>query len=214
MLQPGDVLVSNFNNSSNLQGTGTTIVRITPGGQQSVFYQGPPGVGLSTALGVLQGGYVIVGAVPSTDGTSATARAGGLLVLNSSGKVVANLTDPKLLDGPWDMAITDSGRTAKIFVSDVLSGTVTRFDVKLTSSGFQVAEVAQIASGYTHRGDPAAFEIGRPGSSSTPSRAPSTSPRRGTTPSTRSGAPAPRGPTGVPARWSTRTARTSTDRWA
>src|SRR5271154_160085 len=30
-LQRGDVLVSNFNNSANLQGTGTTIVQIPPG---------------------------------------------------------------------------------------------------------------------------------------------------------------------------------------
>ena len=71
-IKPGDILVSNFNNSKNLQGTGTTIVRVTPSGQSSVFYQGPPGVGLTTALGVLQAGYVLVGAVPSTDGTSAT----------------------------------------------------------------------------------------------------------------------------------------------
>jgi hypothetical protein len=45
VLRAGDALVSNFNNSSNLQGTGSTIVRITPGGLQSAFYQGPPGVG-------------------------------------------------------------------------------------------------------------------------------------------------------------------------
>ena len=32
-LVKGDVLVSNFNNSKNLQGTGTTIVQISPGGQ-------------------------------------------------------------------------------------------------------------------------------------------------------------------------------------
>ena len=31
-LQPGDILVSNFNNSDNLQGTGTTIVRIPANG--------------------------------------------------------------------------------------------------------------------------------------------------------------------------------------
>ncbi|MFZ0589807.1 MAG: hypothetical protein WAM39_04955, partial [Bryobacteraceae bacterium] len=31
-LQPDDILVSNFNNLNNLQGTGTTIVRITPKG--------------------------------------------------------------------------------------------------------------------------------------------------------------------------------------
>ena len=34
-LKPGDILVSNFNNAANLQGTGTTIVRIQPNGQRS-----------------------------------------------------------------------------------------------------------------------------------------------------------------------------------
>ncbi len=60
-LHAGDILVSNFNNSSNLQGTGTTIVQITPGGQTSVFFQGGPGLGLTTALGVLRLGFVLVG---------------------------------------------------------------------------------------------------------------------------------------------------------
>src|SRR5579863_9182613 len=36
-LLPGDVLVSNFNSSSNTQGTGTTIVKVTPHGQTAVF---------------------------------------------------------------------------------------------------------------------------------------------------------------------------------
>jgi len=63
-LNPGDVLVSNFNNSANAQGTGTTIVRITPGGVQSLFFQAPSGVGLTTALGVLRRGFVIVGNLP------------------------------------------------------------------------------------------------------------------------------------------------------
>src|SRR5579863_7299765 len=36
-LRRGDVLVSNFNNSSNTQGTGSTIVEITPRGHQSLF---------------------------------------------------------------------------------------------------------------------------------------------------------------------------------
>jgi hypothetical protein len=35
----GHVLVSNFNNSQNLQGTGTTIVDIAPNGTLSVFAQ-------------------------------------------------------------------------------------------------------------------------------------------------------------------------------
>jgi hypothetical protein len=38
-LEPGDILVSNFNNSGNLQGTGTTIVSVAPTGGVSVFFQ-------------------------------------------------------------------------------------------------------------------------------------------------------------------------------
>ena len=164
VLQAGDVLVSNFNSSANLQGTGTTIMRVTPGGQSSVFYQGPPGVGLSTALEVLRAGYVIVGALPSIDGTSATAGQGSLLVLDRKGAVVANFTDAALLNGPWDMTLHDGGDRAQIFVSGVLSGTVSRFDVRISpSGGFHIGRSVQIASGYTHRGDAAAFELGPTG---------------------------------------------------
>src|SRR5258708_26029273 len=71
-LNPGDVLVSNFNDLDNAQGTGTTIVSITPRGQTNLFFQGPPspGLGLSTALGILKKGFVIVGSVPSTHTTT------------------------------------------------------------------------------------------------------------------------------------------------
>jgi hypothetical protein len=53
-LKRGDILVSNFNNSGNLQGLGTTIVRISSKGVQSLFFQGKAPLGRSTALGVLQ----------------------------------------------------------------------------------------------------------------------------------------------------------------
>jgi hypothetical protein len=104
-LRPGDILVSNFNNKMNLQGTGTTIVRVSKSGTVSPFFAGPPhhrgssGLGLSTALAVLRAGFVIVGNVPSTDGTSATVGSGGLLVIDSAGNQVSTITDPKI-DGP------------------------------------------------------------------------------------------------------------------
>jgi hypothetical protein len=66
------------NNSAGLSGTGTTIVRVTPAGQQTLFFNGnptnqpPPTLGLTTALGVLRGGFVLVGNLPTTDGTPAT----------------------------------------------------------------------------------------------------------------------------------------------
>src|SRR5665213_1911226 len=162
-LEPGDILVSNFNNSQNLQGTGTTIVKINPGGRVSVFFQGAQGLGLTTALGVLRAGFVLVGNVPTTDGTSATVQQGSLLVIDRHGHLVKTLASSSSLDGPWDLAVNDQGDTAQIFVSNVLSGTVTRLDVFINDRTFNVSGVTQIAHGYTHRTDPAALVIGPTG---------------------------------------------------
>jgi len=162
-LEPGDILVSNFNSFQNQQGTGSTIVRISRTGQLSVFFQGPSGLGLTTALGVLKNGFVVVGNLPTMDGTSATIQApGSLLVIDRFGNQVANLMDASLLAGPWDLAISDRGFFAQIFVSNVLSGTVTRLDV-VAGNGFKVLGETQIASGYAHRTDPNALVVGPTG---------------------------------------------------
>jgi DNA-binding beta-propeller fold protein YncE len=170
-LHAGDILVSNFNNSDNSQGTGTTIVQITPAGTQSVFFQGPPhptgqnGLGLTTALGVLKRGFVIVGNVPTLDGTSGTVQApGSLLIIDRFGNVVNTLTDSTLLDGPWDLTIHDQGEKAQVFVSNVLSGTVTRIDLEIPRNGNPVVESeTQIGSGYLAHTDPAALLVGPTG---------------------------------------------------
>ena len=163
LLSHGDILVSNFNNSANLQGTGTTIVSITPAGAQSLFFQGPAGLGLTTALGVLKRGFVVVGNVPTTDGSCSTIQQGSLLVLDTQGKQVAALTDKALLDGPWDLTVSDHGGQVQVFVSNVLSGTVSRLDVDTSAGAFRVESITQIASGYTHRCDPAALVVGPTG---------------------------------------------------
>jgi DNA-binding beta-propeller fold protein YncE len=107
---------------------------------------------------------VLVGAVPSADGTSATVGIGSLVALDKNDNAVAVMTDPNMLDGPWDLAINDMGSTAQIFVSNVLSGTVSRFNVNLPASGgFQVTSDTQIASGFQHRGDPNVVEVGPTG---------------------------------------------------
>ncbi|MGA2181717.1 MAG: hypothetical protein ABSH47_01685 [Bryobacteraceae bacterium] len=162
-LRAGDILVSNFNNSTNLQGTGTTIVSIHRDGSQTLFFAGSPGLGLSTALGILRDGFVLVGNVPSTDGSFSTIQQGSLLVLDSHGKIVTTLTSATLLDGPWDLAVDDDGGQSHIFVSNVLSGTVTRLDVQTSGGHFKVVHMTQIGSGYAHRGDPAALAIGPTG---------------------------------------------------
>jgi hypothetical protein len=162
VLSPGDLLVSNFNNSTNTQGTGTTIVRITPDGKQSVFFQGSPGLGLDTALGVLKSGFVIVGNVPTN--ANGVAQQGSLLILDANGNVVTTLTDSALLDGPWDLALNDHDDHAQVFVSNVLSGTVTRIDLNIPDASTPMVESeTQIASGYAHHTDPNALVVGPTG---------------------------------------------------
>ena len=120
-----DVLVDNFNNISNLQGTGTTIVGFRPSTQQSYLVarlpqtlpQCPGGVGLTTAMTMLQTGWIIVGSTPSKDGTTATKGDGCLLVLDPNGKVVSVWSGPTVND-PWgNMAVIDKGDTAVLFIS-------------------------------------------------------------------------------------------------
>jgi hypothetical protein len=185
-LTKGNILVSNFNNSANLQGTGTTIVQITPGGQRHLFAQisastlpgpCPGGVGLTTALVVLQRGWVIVGSLPTSDGTSATAQAGCLLVLNSWGKVTETFSGARI-NGPWDMTAFDAGNQAALFVTNVLNGTVAangnvvnrgtvlRLDLTVPAQGQgqpTVTSTTVIGSGFSQRTDPAALVIGPTG---------------------------------------------------
>jgi len=166
VLQQGDVLVSNFNNSANAQGMGGTIVRITATGQTSTFYQTSTSnlIGLTGALSILSNGVVIVGSLPTTDGTSATVQAGALTLIDRHGTVLGSMTGAAI-NGPWGMAVTDPGAgIATVFVSNVLAGTVIRYGI--IYDGPTVLETlgpVTIASGLNHRTDPEAIVLGPSG---------------------------------------------------
>lgn len=162
-IAPGDVLVSNFNASSNLEGTGTTIVSISPTGQQTLFATSTL-IGLDTALGVFARGFVIVGNLPVSypNGVS-TPGQGSLQIFDRNGNLVTTINDPKFLDSPWDLTINDLGSTAQVFVSNVLSGTVTRLDFQLTNSAVTLMSKTQIASGYGSQLIPAIVAVGPTG---------------------------------------------------
>jgi len=190
-LTRGNILVSNFNNNANLQGTGTTLVQISPSGSFSLFAQigpntlpgsCPGGVGLTTALVVLRSGWVVVGSLPTTDGTANTAQAGCLIVLDSNGNVVETLTDAQI-NGPWDMMVFDETgdkgtlKRADLFVTNVLNGTVAgggnivnegtvlRIVLDVSSSGAMptMKSLTVIGSTFAERTDPAALVIGPTG---------------------------------------------------
>jgi len=163
LLNPGDILVSNYNNNQNLQGTGTTIVDFRSG-KQSVFFQAPSGTtGLTTGLYVLKAGFVLVGSMPTLDGTSATVQPGSLMAINPAGQIVWSLANKQLIDGPWDFTVYDQGSTATVFVSNVLDGQIERIVLGIHGGAISVVSTTEISSGYPHRGDPGALEVGPTG---------------------------------------------------
>ena len=184
-LTAGNILVSNFNNLNNLQGTGTTIVQITPDGSSVTTFAQinastlpgscPGGVGLTTALVVLHNGWVIVGSLPTSDGTSATMQAGCLIVLDKNGNVAETISGP-LINGPWDMTSFEIGDQVALFVTNVLNGTVaangsvvnegTVVRIYLRESPIHppvVEAETVIGSGFSQRTDPNALVIGATG---------------------------------------------------
>jgi hypothetical protein len=183
-LVKGNILVSNFNNSKNLQGTGTTIVQVSPAGKLSVFARiqqsslpnsCPGGVGLTTALSILQDGWLVVGSLPTKNGMAATAKAGCLIVLDNRGHVRETFSGNGI-NGPWDMTAATYGPLAELFVTNVLNGTVaakgkvvhrgTVLRLTLMVGGSRpprLLNTTKIGGGFPQRTDPAALVIGPTG---------------------------------------------------
>ncbi len=178
-LVKGDVLVSNFNNANNQQGTGSSIVEVSPSGHARVFAVVPQptktkAVGLTTALVELPRGFVVVGSLPAPGGSSANMTAGALTVLNSKGRVVKTIKG-KDINGPWDMTAVTQKNRATLFVTNVLNGTVkaagkvvdkgtvVRIGLKLSHSGVTTTSNRVIATGFGERTDPSALVVGPTG---------------------------------------------------
>jgi hypothetical protein len=183
-LVKGDVLVSNFNNGGNLQGTGSTIVEISPSGSVTQFAPLDPrtlpgacpgGIGLTTALVALKSGWVIVGSLTTADGSSGTAQAGCLIVLDSSGNPVETIAGGPI-NGPWDMTALDHRGNADLFVTNVLNGTVAaspntvdrgtvvRIDLKnLERHMPRIRSMTTIGRRFPERTDPGALVVGPTG---------------------------------------------------
>jgi hypothetical protein len=179
-LGQGNVLVSNFNDKANAQGTGTTIVQVSPKGHVSLFAQinphlfgCPGGVGLTTALTVLRSGWVIVGSLPTKNGN--VSGSGCQIVLDRWGHVRETFAGQGI-NGPWDMGSLDLGSQAVLFVTNVLNGTVAakggtvfggtvlRLVVQIPRFGLPWIQFnTTIGSGFPEKLDPAALVIGPTG---------------------------------------------------
>jgi hypothetical protein len=185
-IQKDDVLVDNFNDKNNLQGLGTTIVDYNPTSKKLSLFAAlprhldacPGGVGLTTAMTMLQSGFVIVGSLPSNDGTTVTKGQGCLIVLDAQGKLAGVITSPHI-NGPWgNMAVIDNGTTAILFVSNtgfgvgapadetpvIKQASVLRLEIAIPP-GKPPAMIREtvIASGFGEQADKGVFIIGPTG---------------------------------------------------
>ncbi|MGH6817607.1 MAG: hypothetical protein ACREC1_02410 [Methylovirgula sp.] len=180
-IKKGDVLVDNFNDRNNLQGLGTTIVDYSADTKAVTLFasvprhlaQCPGGVGLTTAMAMLRSGYVIVGSLPSDDGTMKTGGQGCLIVFDSNDKFVEALADAKI-NGPWgNMAVVDHGSSATLFVSNIGAGarpsggsnhaTVVRFELAIAKGPPTIKSETVIGSGFSEMPDKDVFVIGPTG---------------------------------------------------
>jgi hypothetical protein len=174
----GNVLVTNYNNKANLNGTGASIIQINPAtGQQSLFAwltpsnlpsTCPGGIGLGAGIVVLKDGWVVVSSLPTSDGTSKTAKAGCLIVLNSLGHAKIVIAGG-WLNGPWGMTAVDNGNNVQLFVTSVLNGTaghynqmrntatVIRIQLAVTQQTFRIKTVVVVASGLSTKLTTAGF---------------------------------------------------------
>jgi len=186
-LVKGSVLVSNFNDKANVQGTGTTLVELAPNRKQTLLAKVgslpsgqscPGGIGLGTALAILPGGWVVVGSIPAAGPSGAPASAnptGCLIVLNSAGQVVETWSNPDI-NGPWDLTTSVQGSSAAIFVSNVLtrppgtttvppsgSCTVVRINVTLGAGMPQMTGATVVGTGFAWQVNHATFMLGPTG---------------------------------------------------
>jgi len=183
-LTAGDILVSNFNDKANVQGTGTTLVEVSPAGKTSLFANVsalpagqtcPGGIGLTTALAILPGGWVVVGSLPTNHGgvLPSVNPAGCLIVLNDQGTVAETITNTDIV-GPWDLTVKSSATSAEVFVSNALGGntsthdgvpatgncTVVRLDLALSpSSPPKVTGSTVVGSDFPWRANKAALVL-------------------------------------------------------
>jgi hypothetical protein len=165
-VKPGQLLVSNFNDTAT-QGLGTTIVSVDPSsGNTSLFFQGTSPVGFTNALTIARAGLVFAGSLPTSGGTPLP---GPLLVLDRNGNLLTQIGGSDLVDGPWGMALSDRGTTAQLFISNIFdgsgnfAGTITRLDVVLSPNSITVLKATTIASGYTSHADAAGVVVGPAG---------------------------------------------------
>ncbi len=175
--QPGDVIVSDFNNSAGVAGAGSSIVRIRNGvtttiSQGQVF--GTAGLafnGLGAALWTSD-----IGSNPALNANNGDVsiimgnnNPNGLAVGSTNGSGTINNTNtasgltPNSFQGPWGQAFNDSATAPAFFWSNIENGTIYRVGPGLTPPNFAsdpISLLGTLPSGTTASPASSATDLG------------------------------------------------------
>ena len=138
LLTAGDLVVCNFNNAANVQGTGTTVeyIHATPGSTVHRFAQGATLLGCGAT------------AVLPDDRVAVTAKlANDVVILTSSGTTQTTFSGAPF-NGPWGAVYANSASKPAIYVSNANDGSLVRINVL----GASTYSTETIATGFTVNG--------------------------------------------------------------
>ena len=138
LLTAGDIVICNFNNSANVQGTGTTVefIHPTPGSTGQRFAQGASLLGCGAT------------AVLPDDRVAVTAKiANDVVIFTSSGATQTTFSGAPF-NGPWGAAYANSASKPAIYVANANDGSLVRINVL----GANTYSTETIATGFTVNG--------------------------------------------------------------
>jgi hypothetical protein len=140
----GDVLVTNFNDASGVQGAGTSIER---------FHRNADGSYAVSHFATVGAGPVAEAIITSGNDWVANVSANNVQILSPNGGSPAVTITSPLFDGPWGQTFNGGtpnpadGSIAAFFSTNLCSGTVDRIDI-VPVSGHPTFHVSQIGSGF------------------------------------------------------------------
>ena len=95
----------------------------------------------------MKAGFVLVANCPTNNLPPVPgALPGSLLLIDRNGNLVNTIVSP-FIQGPWDFTVFDQGNRVVVFVSNVLTGTVSRLVLLLNGGNVAVRSAEVIADG-------------------------------------------------------------------
>jgi hypothetical protein len=142
LLEQGDLIVCNFNDAANVQGTGTTLVALHPNQNASPIL-------VANSAELL--GCSAVAALPDGNIVAAASQANALQLVSPSG-AISTPYSAYTFDNPWGVTYADAPNGPALYVSNSTKGTIDR--ISLSTGSDSPTGFTEIVTGFSASGVP------------------------------------------------------------